>query len=147
MSNTKQINSRLQQKHDIEANWNKAVNFIPLLGELILYDPDETYSYTRFKVGDGIKVAKDLPFVMIDTMQVMHGADTLASLLNMYMLQIDYDLLAFDTKEIVFIDSSEPEWIFPDLPEPELPEEPETSEAMATLGMAVLGKMILGYDS
>lgn len=146
MSNTKQINSRLQQKHDIEANWNKAVNFIPLLGELILYDPDETYNYTRFKVGDGIKVAKDLPFIVIDAMQVMHGADTLASLLNMYMLQINYDLLAFDTEEIIFIDSSEPEWVFPDLPEPELPEEPEISDTIATLNMAVLGKMILGYD-
>lgn len=114
-----------------------------------MYDPDETYSYTRFKVGDGIKVAKDLPFIMIDAMQVMHGVDTLASLLNMYMLQINYDLLAFDTEEIVFIDSSEPEWVFPDLPKPELPdlpEEPETSDTIATLGMAVLGKMILGYD-
>ena len=135
MSNIKQINSRLQQKHDIEVNWNKAVNFIPLLGELILYDPDETYNYTRFKVGDGIKVIKDLPFVMIDAMQVMHSTDTLASLLNMYMLQIDYDLLAFDTEEIVFIDSNEPE----------LPEEPETSNTTAKLGFAILDSMILGH--
>ena len=122
MSNIKQINSRLQQKHDIEANWNKAVNFIPLLGELILYDPDETYNYTRFKVGDGIKVAKDLPFVMIDTMQVIHGTNTLASLLNMYILQIDYDLLAFDTEELVFQGTN------------------------AMLGMALLGNMILGQN-
>ena len=135
MSNIKQINSRLQQKHDIEVNWNKAVNFIPLLGELILYDPDETYNYTRFKVGDGIKVTKDLPFVMIDAMQVMNSTDTLASLLNMYMLQIDYDLLAFDIEEIVFIDSNEPE----------LPEEPETSNTTAKLSFAILDSMILGH--
>ena len=145
MSNTKQINSRLQQKHDIEANWNKAVNFIPLLGELILYDPDETCSCTRFKVGDGIKVAKDLPFVMIDAMQVIYGTDTLASLLNMYMLQIDYDLLAFDTEEIVFTDSNEPDWIFPVLPDPE-PDEPGSSTITAKLGFAVLGSMILGHE-
>ena len=126
MSSVKNINSRVQQKHDIEVNWNKAVNFIPLLGELILYDPDENYSYTRFKVGDGIKVAKDLPFVMIDAMQVMHGADTLASLLNMYMLQIDYDLLAFNTKELVFIKRD--------------------MANTALLGIAVLGDMILGQN-
>ena len=95
MSNVKNINSRIQQKHDLEINWNKAVNFIPLFGELILYDPDENYNYTRFKVGDGIKVVKDLPFVMLDTMNVFHGNETLAALLNMYLLQIDYVLLAF----------------------------------------------------
>ena len=87
-----------------------------------MYDPDETYNYTRFKVGDGIKVVKDLPFVMIDTMQVMHGTNTLASLLNMYILQIDYDLLAFDTEELVFQGTS------------------------AVLGMALLGNMILGQN-
>ena len=110
-----------------------------------MYDPDETYNYTRFKVGDGIKVAKDLPFVMIDAMQVMHGTNTLASLLNMYILQIDYDLLAFDTKEIVFTDSNESDWIFPVLPDPE-PDEPESFIAIAKLGVAVLGSMILGHE-
>ena len=58
----KQINARLQQKHDIEANWNKAINFIPLVGEIIVYDPDETYKNTRFKIGDGITKVTDLPF-------------------------------------------------------------------------------------
>lgn len=144
MSVEKKMNTRIQHKHDIEANWNKAVNFIPLLGEFILYDPDETYNYTRFKVGDGIKVVKDLPFVIINAMQVMHDADTLASLLNMYMLQIDYDLLAFNTKEIVFTDSNEPDWIFPVLPDPE-PDEPGSSTTVAQLGVAVLGSMILGH--
>lgn len=134
MSNTKQINSRLQQKHDIEANWNKAVNFIPLLGELILYDPDETCSYTRFKVGDGIKVAKDLPFVMMDATNILHDSDTLANLLNMFMLQIDYDLLAFDTEEIIITDSTEPDWIFP-----------TTQGEVSILGRGILGKMVLGY--
>ena len=36
----KQINSRLTLKHDIEGNWNKASNFIPLEGEMIVYDAD-----------------------------------------------------------------------------------------------------------
>jgi hypothetical protein len=39
------IYTRAQQKHDIEANWIKAINFIPLEGEIIIYDADENYSY------------------------------------------------------------------------------------------------------
>ena len=39
------------QKHDIEANWNKAENFYPLAGQIIVYDPDENNPAPRFKVG------------------------------------------------------------------------------------------------
>ena len=56
------IYTRTQQKHDIEANWLKAKNFIPLEGEIIIYDADENYSYQRIKIGDGTTKVKDLPF-------------------------------------------------------------------------------------
>ena len=59
---TKELNARIPQKHDTEANWNKAENFRPMAGEFIVYDPDANYSYARFKIGDGNTVAKDLPF-------------------------------------------------------------------------------------
>ena len=49
----KNINSRIQQKHDIESNWLKAINFIPKQGELIVYDIDENHGYERIKIGDG----------------------------------------------------------------------------------------------
>jgi hypothetical protein len=45
------IKGRIINKHDTEANWNKAVNFAPLLGETIVYDPDSTHSRPRYKVG------------------------------------------------------------------------------------------------
>ena len=32
------MKERIQIKHDIAANWEKAKNFIPLAGELIIYD-------------------------------------------------------------------------------------------------------------
>ena len=51
---TKNIPSRIVNKHDIEANWIKAVNFIPERGEIIVYDIDDNYTYERFKIGDGI---------------------------------------------------------------------------------------------
>lgn len=59
----KKLDARIPQKHDTEANWNKAVNFKPMVGEFIVYDPDANYSYARFKIGDGNTVVKDLPFV------------------------------------------------------------------------------------
>ena len=59
----KDILSRIQHKHDTQANWEKAVNFIPLEGEIIVYDVDGTYSYSRIKIGDGTTSVVDLPFI------------------------------------------------------------------------------------
>ena len=58
-----EIKSRIQQKHDIELNWKKAINFIPKQGEIIVYDKDENFSYERFKIGDGETKVNDLPFL------------------------------------------------------------------------------------
>ena len=44
----KMLKARIQHKHDFEANWKKAKNFIPLNGELIIYNAEvirlKTYS-------------------------------------------------------------------------------------------------------
>ena len=45
MSIEKNINARIQHKHDIEANWNKAVNFTPKKGEIISYEADNNITY------------------------------------------------------------------------------------------------------
>ena len=58
------FNTRVQQKHDVEANWLKAINFIPMLGEIIIYDADDTHQYPRMKIGDGETVVSSLPFVV-----------------------------------------------------------------------------------
>lgn len=46
--------TRIQLKRDIEANWQKATGFIPLKGELVIYEPDAAHTAPRFKVGDGV---------------------------------------------------------------------------------------------
>lgn len=77
------LKTRFQNKHDIPANWEKAVNFVPLAGELVIYD-DHYFDDNgqkivvadaiRYKIGDGsmqadgtVKGTKinDLPFVDI----------------------------------------------------------------------------------
>ena len=62
----KHLNSRIQQKHDTELNWNKATNFIPKQGEIIVYDIDDNYFYERIKIGDGITPVTNLPFYLIE---------------------------------------------------------------------------------
>lgn len=57
------INGRIINKHDIEANWLKAENFIPKQGEIIIYDIDDNYNYTRIKIGDGKTLVNLLPFM------------------------------------------------------------------------------------
>ena len=59
---TKTIKTRIVNKHATESDWKKAINFVPLLGEFIIYDPDDTYFGARFKIGDGITNVNDLPF-------------------------------------------------------------------------------------
>lgn len=58
----KNINTRIIQKHDTEANWNAATNFIPKQGEIIVYEIDANHDTPRFKVGNGTANIKSLPF-------------------------------------------------------------------------------------
>lgn len=79
--------ARIQNKHDIEANWLKSSDFIPMLAEMIIYDREidengnilelpsgrtEPYVVERVKVGDGIHEVNDLPFFgIIDSSKVI----------------------------------------------------------------------------
>jgi hypothetical protein len=92
---TKNIKTRIQNKHDLEVNWLRAESFIPLQGELIVYDIEvdangdiltgtvdgeivrllpedriEPYLYERFKLGDGIHTVNNLPFIAEEKSQV-----------------------------------------------------------------------------
>ena len=60
----KNIKSRIVHKHDVELNWNKATNFIPKQGEIIVYDIDSNHNYERIKIGDGATNVNNLPFVI-----------------------------------------------------------------------------------
>lgn len=64
---SQKLNVRHIQKHGAESDWAQATNFTPLLGELIIYDPDDNYSYARIKVGDGVTNVNELPFITAGT--------------------------------------------------------------------------------
>lgn len=59
----KRIKTRMVQKHATASNWEKAINFIPLQGEVIVYDADNNYNYERIKIGDGEQNVNSLPFL------------------------------------------------------------------------------------
>ena len=58
----KQIPVRIINKHGTEAYWISNSDFIPLQAEFIVYDEDETHSYKRLKIGDGVTTIGNLPF-------------------------------------------------------------------------------------
>lgn len=72
----KNLNSRIINKHDIEANWVKATNFIPKQGEIIVYDKDDNYNYPRVKIGDGVTTVVALPFIDDNTLTNVSNLQT-----------------------------------------------------------------------
>lgn len=63
MATEKNLYGRIAQKIDTAANWEKAINFIPKKGEIIVYAKDENCSHDRIKIGDGTAIVKELPFI------------------------------------------------------------------------------------
>ena len=61
------MKERITLKHDLAENWAKAVNFIPLAGEIIIYDgivENGVYiEFPKLKIGDGKTRLNDLPFM------------------------------------------------------------------------------------
>lgn len=53
-----ELTARIKQKADTKANWDKATNFVPMEGEIIIYS-----DLNEMKVGDGSTHVKDLPFI------------------------------------------------------------------------------------
>lgn len=56
------IQRRMKQKTDTAANWAKAQNFIPLKGEIINFQEDDS-TLTKQKIGNGVTSIDNLPFM------------------------------------------------------------------------------------
>lgn len=61
----KEINTRIQQKYDLEENYSSS--FTPLAGELIVLKNDDEHNYPRLKIGDGVS--------SIDRLGVVNGIE------------------------------------------------------------------------
>ena len=87
MSEEKRLKMRIIHKHKTYAEWYLDVYdesgnlrsdpFIPLNGELIIFDPDSSNEEKRFKFGNGITDVINLPFANeiteLDSAKIVHG--------------------------------------------------------------------------
>ena len=74
----KTFQGRIVQKHDTEANWKKATNFVPLKGEIIVYD-----DLNKIKIGDGTTKVGDLAFINdLDTLATVAKTGNYSDLIN-----------------------------------------------------------------
>lgn len=67
----KPITPRL--KYDKEENWKKAVNYVPPLGEIIVYEGVGQEGSFRMKVGDGVHTVNELQFMSALNYEVEDG--------------------------------------------------------------------------
>ena len=65
MSST--INPRIQLKRDTTANWDAAIGFIPLCGEIIIYEDYSTKTYTVEEYGETVTKTVNIPNIKIGT--------------------------------------------------------------------------------
>lgn len=59
------VNSRVLSKHDTTANWDNASGFIPMPGEIIIYDDYQTVTYVVEENGQQVTKTKNIPGVKI----------------------------------------------------------------------------------
>lgn len=59
----KSLQARIQNKCDTTANWEKATNFVPKKGEIIVYSDGGGTGIPKMKVGDGTTVVGSLKFI------------------------------------------------------------------------------------
>ena len=64
---TATINSRIQLKRDTTANWNATQGFIPMPGEVIIYEDYETKTYTVEEYGETVTKTIQIPNIKIGT--------------------------------------------------------------------------------
>lgn len=63
------MKARISQLHKTEVEWKKYSNYILEPGELVIYDPDENYPYSRIKVGDGQRTLGELDFFVTSAIE------------------------------------------------------------------------------
>lgn len=62
----KSLQARIQNKIDLTANWEKATNFVPKKGEIIVYSDGGGTGIPKMKVGDGTTKVGSLKFIESD---------------------------------------------------------------------------------
>ena len=132
---TKLINTRISHKHDSEVNWLANSSFIPLSGEIIIYDPDANFDYPRFKIGDGKTAVGNLSWAIDKAIQTYLDTRLFVGTRAAYELADSLGAIALGA--IVILTDDEEASIV-------VPPTPSLDGTSSLLGTGVLGQMILG---
>lgn len=62
-----ELQTRIKQKRDTTANWDAAIGFIPLPGEIIVYTDYETKTYEVEEFGETVTKTVNIPNIKIGT--------------------------------------------------------------------------------
>lgn len=63
----KEFNTRIKSKHDTTANWDNATGFIPLAGEIIIYDDYKQIPYVVEEDGELVTKILNVPGIKVGT--------------------------------------------------------------------------------
>lgn len=61
------LDVRIMSKHDTTEHWNNARGFIPMAGEIIIYDDYETKTWTVEEYGETVTKTANIPNIKIGT--------------------------------------------------------------------------------
>jgi len=61
------LNTRIMSKHDTTEHWNNAVGFIPMAGEVIIYDDYQVKTWQVEEYGEVVTKTKNIPGIKIGT--------------------------------------------------------------------------------
>lgn len=61
------VQARIQSKHDTTENWNNARGFIPLPGEIIIYDDWKVKTWETEEYGETVTKTVNIPGIKIGT--------------------------------------------------------------------------------
>ena len=86
----KEIRTRIQNKNDTSENWAKAVNFVPLKGEIVIYN-----DLRLIKIGDGVTKIGALEFANSKDAETLTGA-SLSTILNSSDVEIPTSKVVLD---------------------------------------------------
>lgn len=75
----KSLQARIQNKCDTTANWEKATNFVPKKGEIIVYSDGGGTGIPKMKVGDGTTKVGSLEFI---SATVPDASDSISGVVN-----------------------------------------------------------------
>ena len=108
MGESNKIRARVQHKHKTEAKWRLDVydaqgelredQFIPLDGEMVIFDKDEQHDHKRFKFGDGKTNVIDLPFDVDDRFEEYYTKSEVEELITKIVTEaLKYNDISINT--------------------------------------------------